>query len=107
MGPGLVWHVLGTPFHEVPPSGWGINLVRECGCSGAGTGPMLLWVCWGHSGLYETLAKIQGSASPSLELPGPRGAGRVLGDSWRRWQLVGVPLCLGGQQVQGILQQQV
>lgn len=62
---------------------------------------MLLWVCWGHSGVYETLAKIQGSASAPLELPGPRGAGRVLGDSCRCWQLVGVLLCLGGHQVQG------
>lgn len=56
-----MWQVLGTPFHELPPDGWGINLTRECGCFGAGTGP--IWMCWGHSGACETLARIQGFAS--------------------------------------------
>lgn len=47
----------------MPPDGWGINLIQDCGCSGTGTGPVLPWMCWGHSGAYETLARVQGSAS--------------------------------------------
>lgn len=38
----------------------------HCGCSGAGTGLVLLWVCWGHAGVYETLGKNPGFCIPSL-----------------------------------------
>lgn len=43
--------------------GGGINLIRDCGCSGARSGPMLPWMCWGHAGAYKTLARVQGSVS--------------------------------------------
>lgn len=59
------------------------------GCAGAILGPMRPWQ--ESRALHPT----------PPELPGARGAGRVLGGSSRCWQLVGVPPCLGGHQALG------
>lgn len=58
---------------------------------------MVPWVCWGHPGACETLAKIQGSASHPSGAAWGKGC-RVLRGSCRHWQLVGVPLYLSGPQ---------
>lgn len=68
---------------------------------------MLLWVCWGHSRVYKTMAKIQGSASHPLSClghgvqAGSWGTAAGAGSWWES-------LCVWvGITSRGILQQQV